>query len=154
MSENRELIQELKVQCDKLNRLMAQLQGNLIYPAKSLRFLIGLLVFTIPYTCLAIIFGLEYPLSFLAGSIAILLVLAIFLKITPAQYSIDIFDYQDIEFIKSDQFLSSCLERTLCDDGHSFQKEFRKNVKDYLTDIEKKLQKLETEEATSILRSI
>lgn len=96
MSENRELIQELKVQCDKLNRLVVQLQGNLIYPAKSLRFFIGLLVFTIPYTCLAIIFGLEYPLSFLAGSIAILLILTIFLEITPAYYSINVFDYQDI----------------------------------------------------------
>lgn len=155
MNENRELIQELKVQCDKLKRLIPQLQNrNLIYPAKSLQFFLGLLVFTIPYTCLAIIFGLEYPLSFLAGSIAILLILAIFLKITPAYYSINVFDYQDIDFIKSDQFLSSCLESTLCDGGHSFQKEFRQNVKDYLTDIEKKLQKLEIEEKTSVSHSI
>lgn len=155
MNENRELIQALKSDSTKLKRLMSRLQnGKLNYPAKSLRFFLGLLVFTIPYSCLAIILGLEYPLSFLAGSIAILLILAIFLKITPAYYSIDVFDYQDIEFIKSNQFLSNCLESTLCDGGHSFQKEFRKNVKDYLTDIEKKLQKLEIEEKTSVSHSI
>lgn len=155
MNENRELIQEFKSDSTKLKRLMSRLQnGKLIYPAKSLQFFLGLLVFSIPYICLTIIFGLEYPLSFLAGSIAILLILAIFLKITPAYYSINVFDYQDIEFIKSNQFLSSCLESTLCDGGHSFQKEFRQNVKDYLTDIEKKLQKLEIEEKTSVSHSI
>lgn len=155
MSENRELIQELKSDSAKLKRLMSRLQnGKLNYPAKSLSFLIGLTVFTIVCTCLFIIFGLEYPLSFFAVIIAIVLVLTIFLKISPAQYSIGIFDYQDIEFIKSDQFLSSCLERTLCNAGHSFQKEFRKNVKDYLTDIEKKLQKLEIAEKTALSHSI
>ena len=36
-------------------------------------------------------------------------------------------------------YIYAYLESTLCDGGHSFLKEFRKNVKDYLTDIEKNL---------------
>lgn len=155
MSKNRELIQALKTDSVKLKRLISRLQnGRLNYPAKSLPFLIGLLAFTIVCTCLFIIFGSEYPLSFFAVIIAIILVFTIFLKITPAQYSINIFDLQDIEFIKSDQFLLNCLERALCDDGRSFRKEFAKNISNYLKETNTKLQKLEKEERASLLNSI
>lgn len=133
---------------------MVQLQnGRLIYSAKSVRIFICTLLLSILYTIFFVIFALDYPLLFFPSFTALVLIVLLLLKSLPAKYSINIFDWQDIEFIKSDKFLSSCLERTLCNNGQSFRKEFVKNISDYLNETNTKLQKLE-EERASLLSSI